>query len=1695
MGASAASIAFALFAGTGVHAQTVINDGDNANIVVSTDGETVTAAEGVTSTVSSGDLIFVDLGAKTDDVAITNSGTLVNTSGSDEDNVIDIDLNERTTTINNTATGVLRATNGAVFLEGENTVINNDGLITGTGDQDEGTLYFERDATFNTLNNNGTIESIGGGAAVGIDLSIDVDNTHTITNTGTIQALAAGNGDSDGINFNGDGGGVSTDNPAFFTGTITNSGTISTAGTSSSVAGVRMEDDAAFSGTFNNLAGGSVTGATNGFRIGLANHGGGTFNNAGMITAGDRAFRLDGSNITLNNMAGGVISGTGEGVYFDTTSSDAVINNAGTISSDERAISFRGANHTLINTGLVQGTGDQLSSAINVANTGDNAVIDNRAGGVIETVAGFVGGGVSVDVGDTGRPVGTLVFTNAGRVSGNGDGEAGLDIDAQNFGDAPLDGATISAGSVITNSGMITSALGNAVQIGEVTVLPAITNTGTFTGDRGFSSSQGGILVNNGTITGTGVVTGGEAIRFTGDFDSTVTLGGTSVTQAMASMTSNGDALRFEGAANNTLNITAGAVVSGNIEGSSSGVSDTLNLSGSGDGGTVQVQDFDDLNVSGGRWTLGENTAGFSGNTDVTSGALTLNGVIAGSANAASGSSFAGNGTVGGTLTIAGGAFLGAGDGGVGTLTTGGLALSNGSILAFDLGAPNTAGASDLLQVNGDLTLDGRLDVTDAGGFGTGVYRLINYTGALTDNGLDVGTLPTGFTADQTEVQTSAAGQVNFVVAMAGGGDMIPDIQFWDGADTDPDGMVDGGSGSWNLTDTNWTNAAGDQNDPWNSNFAVFQGAAGTVTVDDTIDFTGLQFMTDGYEIAAGTGTLSTGATPANVRVDPGVTATISAPISGTGGIDKLDTGTLVLNGDHTYTGTTAISGGTLILNGSIAGSASVAGNATLAGSGNTAGIVTIADNGTLSAGDGGVGTLTTGGLALSNGSILAFDLGAPDTAGASDLLQVNGDLTLDGRLDVTDAGGFGTGVYRLINYTGALTDNGLDVGTLPTGFTADQTEVQTSAAGQVNFVVAMAGGGDMIPDIQFWDGADTDPDGMVDGGSGSWNLTDTNWTNAAGDQNDPWNSNFAVFQGAAGTVTVDDTIDFTGLQFMTDGYEIAAGKGTLSTGATPANVRVDPGVTATISAPISGTGGIDKLDTGTLVLNGDHTYTGDTMVSGGLLVVNDSLVSAVNVAADGRLGGNGQIGGLSVSGAVGPGNSIGTLNVAGDISFAAGSFYNVEVLPDGTSDLIAGTGTAMLNGGTVNVLAGGQNYNSTTDYTILTAASGVTGTFDAVTSNLAFLDPTLSYDANSVMLNLTRNDVAFAAIGQTPNRISVGTAIQSMGTGVLVDAILNQDADTARDAFDQLSGEIHPSIRTAMVEDTRLPRNAVLNRLASGPGGAVWGQAWGNLGDSYGDRNGIKLSRDSYGGVIGADLALRESLTVGVAGGYSDVDLDLRERAGSAGPDLGSGSVKTIHVLGYIGIQSAGFSIRAGGGYGWSDIDTSRTVAFGNFNDRLTAQYDGSVIQGFGEVGYEFGLGEGFVEPFAGVTFVRARTDGFAENGADAALTGGRERENTTLSSAGLRFGTSDTAPFSVHGKAGWLHTYGGLTPITRVAFDTESSFLVEGARQSRDAGFAQIEARYRLSETSSFGLSYDGVLGESSQDHAVNARFTVAF
>ncbi|HFK4671132.1 TPA: autotransporter outer membrane beta-barrel domain-containing protein, partial [Serratia marcescens] len=391
-------------------------------------------------------------------------------------------------------------------------------------------------------------------------------------------------------------------------------------------------------------------------------------------------------------------------------------------------------------------------------------------------------------------------------------------------------------------------------------------------------------------------------------------------------------------------------------------------------------------------------------------------------------------------------------------------------------------------------------------------------------------------------------------------------------------------------------------------------------------------------------------------------------------------------------------------------------------------------------------------------------------------------------------------------------------------------------------------------------------------------------------------------------------------------------------------------------SNDISGHGGLTKEGMGTLVLTGNNTYSGPTLVNQGRLAVNGSVTSAVSVQSGGIVGGSGTVGSLTArqGGTVAPGNSIGTLNVAGNVSFEPGSRYAVEVGPNGQSDRIQSSGSATIGGGEVAVtLENSPNLLTQSEvrsllgqqYTILSAQQGVSGQFDAVAPNYLFLGTGLSYQPTGVTLSVGRNGTSFASVAQTPNERAVAAAADALAAGnpVYESLLGSGTAGEARQAFRQLSGQIHADIASALVNDSRYLREALNGRLRQAEGlasssaikadeGGAWAQLLGAWDHASGDANATGYQASTYGVLVGLDSAAADDWRLGVATGYTRTSLH-----GGYGSKADSDN---YHLAAYGDKQFGALALRGGAGYTWHRIDTKRSVNYGMQSDRDTAKY-----------------------------------------------------------------------------------------------------------------------------------------------------------
>ncbi|MBE2181718.1 MAG: autotransporter-associated beta strand repeat-containing protein [Chthoniobacterales bacterium] len=209
-----------------------------------------------------------------------------------------------------------------------------------------------------------------------------------------------------------------------------------------------------------------------------------------------------------------------------------------------------------------------------------------------------------------------------------------------------------------------------------------------------------------------------------------------------------------------------------------------------------------------------------------------------------------------------------------------------------------------------------------------------------------------------------------------------------------------------------------------------------------------------------------------------------------------------------------------------------------------------------------------------------------------------------------------------------------------------------------------------------FWTG-----NGTTLGGSGTWGTTNLTWsaTNTPVTATNWDSSKKAIFTNTAGTVTVGTVTAEKGVLFATTGYTLDSGVLTMGgTNMADNTITTDADVTATIDSQLSGSNGLTKAGTGTLILGGANDYSGGTLVSAGRLVgTTDSLQGNI------------------------------TNNAAVTFDQDTGGTY---------SDNMSGSGSVVKDG------AGTVTFSGTNSYTggTTVAEGGLVGTTDSLQGNIA---------------------------------------------------------------------------------------------------------------------------------------------------------------------------------------------------------------------------------------------------------------------------------------------------------------------------------------------------------------------------------------
>ena len=1169
---------------------------------------------------------------------------------------------------------------------------------------------------------------------------------------------------------------------------------------------------------------------------------------------------------------------------------------------------------------------------------------------------------------------------------------------------------------------------------------------------------------------------------------------------------------------NLTINQSAGGSISGGL---------------SGDG----VTRADAITLTGGANTIsfGGPTSGLTGNIAVTTGSLNINQAT----DVMVSNSITGAGTVdksgAGVLTLSGVSNYTGGTtvdaGGLTIANTGSLvsSITNNATLTNNGTIAGTVHSSQTFDNTGTGTVTGTVTITGGFAFNSGTWD-----GGLNNSGLG----------------TSNSGTVNHGLTNSGGY------------------TQSGGSTNGGTTNTGTIDATGGAFNGAISNNGIFD-VVGTVTSNSTFDnstATARLLVDTGSYTVSGSITNSGSDGAGGIAVAAGAILNANGGVSNNAGATFANAGTTnggVTNAGGTFTnsgavnGTLTNSGGTFNNSlGTVTGASTVSGGAvtntgafdsTLGVSGgtfqnNTGGIVT-----GLTSITGGTVTNTGGSFgAVNNSGTATFD----NTTGSAGAVTNSATGTNGGTIaSLTNTGGtFGNAG----NVTGASTVSGgavTNTGAFQSTLGVSGGTFQNNTGGFVTGLTSITGGTVTNTGGSFGDvsnsGTGTFNNNSGTAGAVTNSATGTNGstiaslTNTGGTFGNAGNvtgastvsggavTNTGAFQstlGVSGGTFQNNTGGFvTGLTSITGGTVTNSGGlfGDVSNSGT-GTFNNNNGTAGAVTNSATGTNGgtIASLSNtgGTFTNNGK--ITGVATVTGGTLTGTGSITAATTIASGGTFA---------------PGNSTAgsSMSITGDLAFQSGAIYLVQVNP-ATAAFAGVSGTATLGGATVNASFAQGSYVAK-QYTILTAASGVKGSFDGpVDTNLpSGFHTSLSTDQDNAYLNLALSFMPPPNSGLTANQQNVGNAIVGffnadggipMVFGGLTPAGLTQASgetavgtqQTTFDAMTQFMGVMTdpfvagrgdggslPGGATGYADEpalgyaqARKPNDALAAIYSKAPPSVPFEARWSVWAAGFGgsqttDGSAATGSNNTtsrvFGTAVGADYLFSPDTLAGfaLAGGGTNFSV---ANGGSGHSDLFQAGAFVRHTMGAAYISAAL-------AYGWQDVTTDRTVTVAGA-DMVRARFDANAYSGRVEGGYRFvtPLIGGGITPYAAGQFTTFDLPAYSEgvlSGANTfALAYGAKSVTDTRSELGLRTDKSfalSNAILTLRGRAAWAHDY---DPDRAIGATFQAlpgaSFVVNGAAQASNSALVTASAETKWINGWSVAATFEGEFSEVTRSYA---------
>jgi subtilase-type serine protease len=565
---------------------------------------------------------------------------------------------------------------------------------------------------------------------------------------------------------------------------------------------------------------------------------------------------------------------------------------------------------------------------------------------------------------------------------------------------------------------------------------------------------------------------------------------------------------------------------------------------------------------------------------------------------------------------------------------------------------------------------------------------------------------------------------------------------------------------------------------------------------------------------------------------------------------------------------------------------------------------------------------------------------------------------------------------------------------------------------------------------------------------------------------------------------------------------------------------------------------------------DGDLTSLIDIMQGGGTINVDGALrTSGDYLMIAGILGGTGTVQTpffTNIVGAIAPGTmgTIGTLGIDGNAILSSGSTLMIDIGPDNTSDLLEISGGASIGGDVVVGPGIMQQVNGLgQEYTILTAAGGLDGTFNENDIS-AILSQSFTYTDTAVLMQILAasyrtvidtSDPVQRAYAQLFDQNRGNSALAELygldfADAATIQATFEGLAPVAETAVQQLAAQsfnnlqsfnasrlresdlassggtiatLGNPLRTAQMQVSRGSQPILTGALGLDQGeeptsvreGAIRedfalylaGGLLNGSGESMPGYTTVETDVDGYFFGGGIEYFPSESSMIGLSGYYSDLEADVV---------LGQEAESKMLALSIYGSAKTedGFVIDGQVSLTDLDVDTERTVSFLGGTQTLTsASSDGGFAAALG-ISYDLEGPMGTLSPGIELRYVDHSFDAVTETGGSLALAIDRPDFESLQGRIGLDY-QKVTGAFQLDANIDFVHEYedGPQAFSAQFASGTGPAVLFPLANGDKNWAEAGLSAQFGAGPAM-LGVGFDTTIGRQNAN-AQTYRATATF